>query len=127
MNNPIRSSRLLLRSRLILLVAGLLLGCGHQQPQAVKKEVANPHSVTISWKPSKMPVAGYNVYRVLPPGGPIKLSPTIITDTQFTDHMVEAGTTYFYFVTTVDSKGVESSPSEKMTVAVPATTPPPKQ
>jgi hypothetical protein len=120
LRDHILSPRTLLRWRLIPLVAIILLaGCGHQQPQAVKKEAANPHSVTLSWKAGKSPVAGYNVYRVLPPGGPIKLSPSIVTDTQFTDHTVEAGNTYFYFITTVDSKGVESRPSEKLTVPVP--------
>jgi fibronectin type 3 domain-containing protein len=115
--------------RLIPLAATLVLAsCGRQQPQAVKKEAANPHSVTLSWKPSKSPVAGYKVYRVLPPGGPIKLSPSIVTDTQFTDHLVEAGNTYFYFITTVDSKGIESRPSEKLSVPVPTDpTPPAKQ
>jgi fibronectin type 3 domain-containing protein len=112
--------------RLIPLAATLVLAsCGRQQPQAVKKEAANPHSVTLSWKPSKSPVAGYNVYRVLPPGGPIKVSSGIVTETQFTDRTVEAGTTYFYFVTAVDSKGIESRPSERLSIAVPASATPP--
>jgi fibronectin type 3 domain-containing protein len=94
----------------------------------VNIKARNPHSVTVSWKPGKSPVAGYNVYRVMPPGGPIKLSPAIVTDTQFTDRTVAAGNTYLYFVTTVDSKGVESRPSDKLSVAVPADpTPPARQ
>ena len=126
LRDQVLSRRILLRWCLIPLAAIILLtGCGHQQPRTVKKEAANPHSVTLSWKPGKSPVAGYNVYRVLPPGGPIKLSLSIVTDTQFTDHTVQAGSAYFYFVTTVDSKGVESAPSQKLSVSVPTDPPPP--
>jgi len=118
--NPCHSSRALLKWRQIPLVATLVLaGCGRQQPQGIKKEASNPHSLTISWRPSKSLVAGYNVYRILPPGGPIKLSPSAVTDSQFTDHTVDPGNTYFYFVTAVDSKGIESRPSEKISVTVP--------
>jgi fibronectin type 3 domain-containing protein len=129
MRNPLHSSPISPKVDLLLIGAALVLAaCGRQQPQGIKKEAANPHSVTLSWKPGKSPVAGYNVYRVLPPGCPTKLSPSNVTDTQFTDHTVEAGNTYFYFITTVDSKGVESRPSEKLTVPVPTDpTPPAKQ
>ncbi len=95
--------------------------------QAVNTQASNPHSVTISWRPSKTAVSGYNVYRVLPPGSPVKLSTTSATDTEFTDRTAEAGNTYFYFVTAVDSKGIESRPSEKLSVTVPtAVAPTPK-
>jgi len=115
--------------RLVPLAATLILsGCGRQQPQAVRQAVVNPHSVTIAWKPVRAPVAGYNVYRALPPGGPIKVSSSIVTDTQFADRTAEAGNTYSYFVTAVDSKGIESRPSEKVSVTVPTgVAPPPKQ
>jgi fibronectin type 3 domain-containing protein len=127
--DPTLSPRVLLSCRLISIVATLLLtACSRQPAQAVKAKAQNPHSVTVSWKPGKSPVAGYNVYRVLPPGGPIRLSPAVVTDTQFTDRTVAAGNTYLYFITTVDSKGVESRPSDNLSVAVPAdATPPPKQ
>jgi fibronectin type 3 domain-containing protein len=88
-------------------------------------EPANPHSVTITWTASKSPVAGYNVYRVSEPGGPVKLTPRIVSGTEYTDRTVEAGHTYSYYVTSVDSKGKESRPSGKITATVPSGVPPP--
>ena len=125
MRNSLHSSPIPPKVDLLLIGAALVLaGCGQQQPHAVKREAVSARSVTLSWQPSKAPVAGYNVYRVLPPGGPIKVSSSVVTDTQFTDGTVEAGNTYFYFVTGVDSKGIESRPSERLSVAVPASTTP---
>ena len=125
MTSPVHLLRVSLKLRFVPLLGTLVLAsCGRQQSQTIKPEAANPRSVTISWTPSKTAVAGYNVYRVLPPGGPIKLSRSIVTDSQFTDHTVQAGSAYFYFVTTVDSKGVESAPSQKLSVSVPTDPPP---
>ena len=67
------------------------------------------------------------MYRTSPPGGPVKLTPKIISATQYTDRTVEAGHTYIYFVTSVDSRGMESSPSMKATVTIPTTVTPPAQ
>ena len=129
MRNPAHLPRVLLKLPFVPLVGTLVLAsCGRQQSQTIKPKAVNPHSVTITWKPSKSPVAGYNVYRVLSPGGPMKVSPGIVTETQFTDRTVETGNTYAYFVTAVDSKGVESAPSQKLSVSVlKDPTPPAKQ
>jgi len=107
----------------------LLSGCGRLHSRDLQTETSNnnPHSATISWAPSASPVAGYNVYRTSPPGGPVKLTPKIISATQYTDRTVEAGHTYIYFVTSVDSRGMESSPSMKATVTIPTTVTPPAQ
>ena len=129
MRKPNHSSPGLRGFCLLALVAfSLLTGCGKQRSQAAQKEANNPHSATISWTPSVSAVAGYNVYRELPPNGPVKLTPGIVSGTQYTDKTVEGGRTYFYYVTSVDSKGVESAPSGKITVTIPTTvTPPAKQ
>ena len=128
MRFPVNFARVPLNFRLIPIVAVFVLtACGRQERQVVKKEAVNPHSVSLSWQPSKSKsaIAGYNVYRILPPGGPVKLSPRPVTDTQFTDRTAEAGSSYLYFVTTVDSKGAESAPSQKLSVSVPTDLPPP--
>jgi len=85
----------------------------------VKEEPNEPHSVTITWVASKSPVAGYNVYRDFQYAGPVKLTPQPIPGTQYTDTTVLRGRIYSYFVTSVDSKGLESVPSERITVTVP--------
>jgi hypothetical protein len=106
----------------------LLAGCGKLRGGNVPREPDNPHSATITWGASVSAVAGYNVYRESQPGSAVKLTPRIVSGTQYTDKTVEAGHTYSYFITSVDSKGIESRPSEKITVTIPRTvTPPAKQ
>jgi fibronectin type 3 domain-containing protein len=108
----------------------LVAGCGKKISGDTQKpaEPANPHSVTISWTASPSPVAGYNVYRSSGPSKPVRLTNGIVSGTQYTDRTVEAGKTYSYYVTSVDSKGAESQPSSKITATVPTTvTPPAKQ
>ena len=80
----------------------------------------NPHFVTISWNASKTPVVGYNVYREYQYSGAVRLTPQPIASTQYVDGSVQGGRTYDYYVTAVDSRGLESKPSEKITVTVPA-------
>lgn len=125
MRSPAHLPRVLLKLRFVPLVGTLVLAsCGRQRSQTIKPKAVSPHSVTITWKASKSPVAGYNVYRILSPAGALKVSPGIVTETQFTDRTVEAGYTYAYFVTAVDSKGIESRPSEKVSITVPTPTAP---
>lgn len=117
-----------LRGWLLISVATLSLwaGCrGQRDPAAAQAQNKNPHSVTISWVPSKSAVAGYNVYRASASGKIVRLTNGIITETTYTDHTVDGGQTYSYYVTSVDSKGVESKPSDKITATVPATVTPP--
>lgn len=90
----------------------------------VPDEPNEPHSVTISWVASKSAVQGYNVYREFQYGGPVKLTPQFIPGTQYTDTTAKRGRTYSYFVTSVNSNGLESAPSETITVTVPMGTGP---
>ena len=76
-------------------------------------------SVTISWTPAKPEVAGYNVYRDWQFSGPARLTPQIVQETQFVDKMAITGHTYTYYVTSVNAAGLESKPSEIITVVVP--------
>jgi Abnormal spindle-like microcephaly-assoc'd, ASPM-SPD-2-Hydin/Immunoglobulin domain/Immunoglobulin I-set domain len=78
------------------------------------------HSVTLTWTASTSAVSGYNVYRSTVSGGPYtKLNSSLIAATTYTDSTVQASTTYFYVVTSVDSSNVESADSTEVSVTVP--------
>jgi hypothetical protein len=78
------------------------------------------HSATLSWTPSSSAVVGYNVYRGLTPGGPYSTEVAkLLTASNFVDTTVQAGTTYYYVVTAVDSSGNESIDSNEAIAAVP--------
>jgi len=99
----------------------LLVSCQKLRGLVARLEPGNPHSVTIGWTASKSPVAGYYVYRETQFSGPIKQTPQIVPETQYVDRNVQAGRTYSYYVTSVDSRGLESKPSERISVTVPTT------
>lgn len=79
------------------------------------------HTVMLSWGASASSgVTGYYVYRETSSGSYTKLnSSSLVASTQYTDTTVQAGTTYSYVVTTVDSTGAESSYSSPTTVTIP--------
>ena len=103
-----------------LLLAPLFSGCGKLRGLFTPSAPENPHFVTITWNPSEAPVAGYNVYREYQYSGAVRLTPRIVVQTQYVDGTVLAGRTYEYYVTSVDSTGLESKPSERIRVTVPA-------
>jgi fibronectin type 3 domain-containing protein len=78
------------------------------------------HSVTLTWTASTSVVSGYNVYRSSVSGGPYaKLNSALVTSTSYVDTTVQASTTYFYVVTSVDASNVESAFSTEVSVSVP--------
>jgi fibronectin type 3 domain-containing protein len=80
------------------------------------------HAVDLSWSAptsSPDPVAGYNVYRSTSGGANQLVNTSIQTQTAYADSTVVSGSTYNYTVTSVDSNGVESVPSNEVTVTVP--------
>ena len=128
MRKPIHSSRRLLAFWLFSSVAlSVVGGCGKLRSPFAHKAPENPHSATLTWTASVSPVKGYNIYRESPLHDPIKLTTSLASGTQFVDKTVEAGHTYFYYVTSVDSEGVESRPSEKIKVTIPTTVSPPSK
>ncbi|MGH9352779.1 MAG: DUF4082 domain-containing protein [Terriglobia bacterium] len=82
----------------------------------------NKHSVTLTWAASTSPgIMGYNVYRGVVSGGPYtKLNSSLIASTAYTDTTVQAGQTYYYMTTAVDSQGVESAGSNQAAAVVPS-------
>jgi hypothetical protein len=80
------------------------------------------HAVNLSWSASSsQDVAGYNVYRGSVSGGPYtEQNSSLDTQTAFTDANVQAGQTYYYVTTAVDSSGNESAYSNEVQASVPS-------
>jgi hypothetical protein len=77
------------------------------------------HSVTLSWKGSLSSVAGYNVYRSVSGAAYTKMNSSLIPTSQYTDTTVQAGQTYYYVATSVDSTNQESPYSQQVSVTIP--------
>jgi hypothetical protein len=80
--------------------------------------------VILSWSASPSSgILGYNVYRGTASGGEgsTPLNSTPISGTTYVDANVTAGTTYYYFLTSLSSNGVQSSPSNETEARVPST------
>jgi hypothetical protein len=81
----------------------------------------SPHSVTLNWTASTSSnIAGYNIYRSPNAAGPLtKLNTSLIIPTSYIDSTVQAGQTYFYVATAVDTSGNESVHSNQVQAVVP--------
>jgi fibronectin type 3 domain-containing protein len=76
--------------------------------------------VALTWTPSASSVIGYNAYSSLQSGGPYtKMTSTPDAATSYTDSSVQAGQTYFFVVTSVDSNNVESAFSAEVSALIP--------
>lgn len=80
------------------------------------------HTVSLSWTASTSSnVVGYNVYRGTVSGGPYtKLTTSRVTGVAYTDAAVQAGQTYYYVTTAVDSSGNESAYSNQAQAVIPS-------
>lgn len=79
------------------------------------------HTVTLSWTDSSSGVSGFNVYRSTTSGGPYsRLNSSVLSGTSFSDNHVQAGQTYFYVTTAVNSSNVESDYSNQAQAVVPS-------
>ena len=79
------------------------------------------HSVDLSWGASSSSnVVGYNVYRAGISGGPYISVASANAGTSFVDGSVQAGQTYYYVVTAVDTSGTESSYSNQVQAVIPS-------
>ena len=80
------------------------------------------HGVSLAWTASTSPdVIGYNVYRSSTSGsGYSKLNSSLVTETTYSDTVVQAGQTYYYVTTAVNSSYEESSYSNQTQATVPS-------
>jgi fibronectin type 3 domain-containing protein len=73
----------------------------------------------LTWN-SLSSVVGYNVYRGSVSGGPYTMVNTVLNaPANYTDFSVQPGQSYFYVVTSVDAKGMESLFSGEVKAAIP--------
>lgn len=80
------------------------------------------HQIVLTWNAptgSGDPIAGYDIYRSTGSGSAQLVNSSIDSQTTYTDTSVTSGTTYTYYVTSVDQSGVQSTPSNSVTVSVP--------
>jgi fibronectin type 3 domain-containing protein len=79
------------------------------------------HAVSLSWTASTSTVTGYNVFRGTQSGGPYTmLNSSLLSGTTYTDTTVQAGQTYYYVTTAVNSADVESQYSNQVQAVVPS-------
>jgi hypothetical protein len=82
-----------------------------------------PHQVALSWDApgiSTVPIASYNTYRLTAGGSAYQLlNSSAGEQTTYVDKTVRSGVTYDYIVTSVDSTGVESVPSNTVAATIP--------
>jgi fibronectin type 3 domain-containing protein len=82
----------------------------------------DPHQVDLSWQApngSSVTITGYNVYRASGGSSSFAVVNSMDSQTAYTDSGVQSGQSYNYYVTSVDSAGMESAPSNTTTVAIP--------
>jgi fibronectin type 3 domain-containing protein len=83
---------------------------------------ATAYSVDLKWDaPSgtSVPVASYEIFRTVSGGSYSMIGTTSSGTTEYTDSTVADGTTYLYYVVSVDSSGTVSSPSNTWTAVIP--------
>jgi len=88
--------------------------------QAVFSSVGQKPFVDLSWAPNmESDLAGYNVFRSVGNGEPVKINKQLVPVPSYRDDSVAPGTTYIYSISAVDLRGNESPRSAETTEAVP--------
>ena len=80
------------------------------------------HEVDLSWNApasSTDPVMGYNIYRATGSGALVLITSSPDLTLAFADKNVTSGASYSYVAKSVDASGVESAPSNQVTVTIP--------
>ena len=99
---------------------GLHLCCGGGSKTVIVPPPTQAHYVSLAWNASTSSVTGYNIYRSSRSTGPFtKLNGQPQSGVTYTDKDVQAGNTYYYAVTAVDSNSIESNYSNEASATVP--------
>ena len=109
-----------LASVLLLMMSWVFAHAAAGQKRATPKY---HHAVHLSWKAparSRDPVAGYNIYRSEGRSKHFrKLNTKPVTKPEYDDPAIHRGATYMYWVKSVDKRGKESDPSNRIHVHIP--------
>jgi hypothetical protein len=123
-------------TRALTITVGSSSSGGNQATQALTITVGPPqasqgftmtvlHSITLTWQAvtpgaGQFPIIGYNVFRSTMSGQPYsQVNTTPISGLQYIDGGLTSGSTYYYVITSVDSKGNQSPASSQMSATVP--------
>ena len=88
--------------------------------QAVFSSVGQKPFVDLSWAPNmEADLAGYNVFRSVDGGEPVKLNQQLVRVPSYRDESIVPGKTYVYSVSAVDLRGNESPHSAETSETVP--------
>jgi hypothetical protein len=88
--------------------------------QAVFSSVGQKPFVDLTWAPNMdSDLAGYNLFRRVGDGDPVKLNKQLLPVPSFRDDQVVPGKTYLYSVSAVDARGNESPHSAETIESVP--------
>ena len=88
--------------------------------QAVFSSVGQKPFVDLNWAPNmESDLAGYNVFRRVGAGEPVKLNQQLVPVPSYRDDSVVPGKSYMYSVSAVDARGNESPRSPEATESVP--------
>lgn len=79
--------------------------------------------VDLNWdapESSAVPVVGYNIYRSPSGSSAYKLlNASVDKETAYNDNTVQSGQSYDYVIESIDADGVESPPTNEVTVTIP--------
>ena len=83
--------------------------------------VVTSHSAALNWTASSSSnIAGYNIYRSTTSGGSYtKLNTSPVVPTSYSDSTVQAGVTYYYVATAVNTDSIESAYSNQVQAVIP--------
>ncbi len=88
--------------------------------EAVFSAAAPNSFIDLTWSANTEPdLGGYNVYRHIGNGPPVKINSELVKTPRFPDPNIQSGMKYFYSVTAVDLRGNESGKSEETSETVP--------
>jgi hypothetical protein len=104
----------------LLLSVGWFRVTNGEPPVPRLQSLGKHHTVTLTWRASTSPVAGYNVYHSTTHGADyVMIYTSLIQGPTYTDKPVNNGVTYYYVTRAEDARGYQSLNSNETSATVP--------